>query len=105
MQDEHKTKVIFRKVPANYSGSESEVIALFPEIPGDMSPFSCLSYVHYGQHGAAMVSGHGWKLATKAEYADLKAELEAIGYNLDVKFRGCPAYFNARLKEIRKNYA
>ena len=33
MKDPHKTVVIFRKVPGNYSGAGEEIIALFPEIP------------------------------------------------------------------------
>lgn len=100
MQDQHKTVVIFRKVPANYCSADEEVIALFPEIPATMNPNECQSYVHYGQHGAAMASGHNWKLATPEEYAPLKKELESIGYNLDIRKRSCPAYFQRRLKEI-----
>lgn len=95
-----KTKVIFRKVPANYCTAKPEVIALFPEIPATRNPNDCQSYVHYGQHGAAMASGHGWPLATPDEYADLKRELESIGYDLDVKTRSCPSYYKTRNKAL-----
>jgi len=101
MKDQHKTVVIFRKVPANYSGAGEEIIALFPEIPGTLDPRECLSYVHYGQHGSAMASGHNWKLATPEEYEPLRRELEGIGYNLDIRKRSCPAYFQRRLKELQ----
>ena len=47
-QDQHKTKVIFRKL------KDGDIIALFPELPGDMNPYhTCESYMHVGQHGAA----------------------------------------------------
>jgi hypothetical protein len=101
MKDQHKTVVIFRKVPANYSSAYPEIIALFPEIPATNNPRECLSYVHYGQHGAAMASGHNWKAATPEEYAPLKKELEIIGYNLDVRNRSCPAYFQRRLQALK----
>jgi hypothetical protein len=96
-----KTKVIFRKVPANYSEAGASILALFPEIPGDMSPATCLSYAHHGQHGAAMASGHGWPLATPEECASLARELVAIGYVLDVRTRSCPAYYRTRLAALR----
>lgn len=87
-----ETVVVFRKVPGNYCSHEPEVIALFPCVPGNMDARTCLSYVHCGQHSAAMASGHNWPLATPEEYAPLKAELESIGYVLSVKAQSCPAY-------------
>lgn len=89
-------------MPANYCGTKPEVIALFPEIPATRNPNECQSYVHYGQHGAAMARGHGWPLAKPEEYATLKRELESIGYSLDVKTRSCPAYAKTR-REALKN--
>lgn len=78
-----KTRVIFRKF-------EGEVIALFPELPGDSNPYAaCLSYQHIGQHSAACVNltAEYTTPATPAEYADLKKELESLGYILQVAFR------------------
>ena len=91
-----KTIVIFRMASANYSGATPEVIALLPALAATRNPGECLSYCHYGQHGAATASGHGWKLATPEEYAPLARELESLGYELDIKTRSCPAYARAR---------
>ena len=80
IQDTYKTKVVFRKFP------DGEIIALFPELHNYMESWLIESYIHIGQHGAAsyhVVSET--KLATPNEYADLKDELESIGYNLDVR--------------------
>ena len=78
-QDIHKTKVVFRKFP------DGEVIALFYEEEFS-HPGNFTSYMHVGQHGQADVTTV-WitKLATPEEYADLKEELESIGYNLDIR--------------------
>lgn len=76
-QDTHKTKVVFRK----FLGSD--IIAMFPEL---YTAGGIMSYMHIGQHGQADVTTV-WitKLATPEEYADLKEELESIGYNLDIR--------------------
>ena len=73
-----KTQVIFRIW-------RKEVIALFPYEIADMKG-NCLSYQHIGQHGAANYSAivYESRPATPAEYADLKAELEKLGYQLEV---------------------
>lgn len=46
-----------------------------------------LSYMHIGQHGDADYQGvvSSTKLAKPEEYADLKKELESIGYDLLVR--------------------
>jgi|694.fasta_scaffold30353_9 hypothetical protein len=74
-----KTKVVFRK-------SKDEVLALFPEIPATVTGHDCMCYAHVGQHGSASpyIHRHGYRLATPEEYAPLKRELEAIGYDLHV---------------------
>ena len=95
-----KTKVIFRMAAGNYSGATPEVIALFPEVAATRNPSECLSYCHYGQHGAAVASGHGWRLATPEEYAPLAAELARIGYELEIKTRSCPAYARTRRESL-----
>jgi hypothetical protein len=79
---EEKTKVVFRK------WSNGDVIALFPEVPSDILGHYCMSYMHVGQHGdASPMIVHDTKLAKPEEYAELKAELERIGYILDVRSR------------------
>lgn len=71
-------RVIFRIWP------NGDVIALFPDIETGL--FSCNSYEHVGQHGAADYRHvvERTKQATIAEYADLAVELTRIGYNLRV---------------------
>lgn len=76
-----KTKVIFRKFP------DGEVIALFPELPGDNSVLNCLNYMHNGQHGSGKATLEGTKPVDKDWNGTLKHELTAIGYNLTVVSR------------------
>lgn len=75
-------KVIFRIFP------DSEVIALFPEIPESCDGWHCMSYMHVGQHsGASPFLVNTTKPAKPEQYASLKRELEAIGYTLTVQRR------------------
>lgn len=86
---QEKTKVIFRKFP------DDEVIALFPELPGDNSVLNCLNYMHNGQHGSGKATLDGTKRAfpmfyndkEEKEFIPLYKELTAIGYNLTVVSR------------------
>ncbi len=77
----NKTKVIFR-----FWKISNEVIAIFPEEPGNTNPMTCSSYEHIGQHGACNPYGiiQESRLATPEEYKDLKEELESIGYDLTI---------------------
>lgn len=73
------TIVVFRKF------RNDEVIALFPHPAGG----ACISYQHIGQHGEA---NYATCIAITEptvphEYAELKAELENIGYVLEVRQR------------------
>lgn len=71
-------RVIFRTWP------KGDVIALFPDIEAGL--FSCSSYMHVGQHGAAdyRYVVQQTRPAKVSEYADLVTELREIGYNLNV---------------------
>lgn len=91
-----KTKVIFRKWPKKEGG---DVIALFPLEIADNSGVFCSSYERVGQHSGADCRGviNRTKPAKPSEYADLKVELERIGYELEI-IKRCPA--NAY--EVRK---
>lgn len=75
--------VIFRKFP------DGGIIALFPyKAAVCLDAWPCQSYMHVGQHGAAdprIVADT--QPAQPQEYAALKAELEQIGYRLDVRQR------------------
>ena len=74
------TKVVFR-----WGDDWAAVIALFPEEVAD-SNGHCGSYMHIGQHGPADYEYvmSITKPATLEEYQELKAELEDIGYRLEV---------------------
>jgi hypothetical protein len=82
-KDTEQTVVIFRKWNKSFDNGQS-IIALFPYINGSMN--YVMSYEHIDQHGDAdyhyVVSNS--KLAKPEEYADLKKELEDIGYNLKI---------------------
>lgn len=80
------TPVLFR-VERNGPGRGS-VTAVFPTIPADASGHLMCCYAQVGQHSGCSWS---WYLktrpATPEEYAPLAAELEAIGYRLQVARR------------------
>jgi hypothetical protein len=84
-EDKKPVRVIFRKWLR--VGCEGCIIAFFPDIEASRGYMQ--SYEHIGQHGGAAYRGllGETKLATPEEYADLKAELEGIGYNLKVSKR------------------
>lgn len=64
---------------------QDEVIALFPYEIADYLG-SCCSYMHVGQHSSAFYNHvmSRSRPATELEYADLKTELENIGYKLKI---------------------
>lgn len=74
------TPVIFRKFP------DGDVVAMFPTEPGSaQNPFTCSSYMHARQHSAIDIGlGKRIPLASRAEFAPLKKELEGLGYKLKV---------------------
>lgn len=78
-KDKEQTLTVFRKDP------DGEVFALFPELEG--SPGFSMSYQHIGQHGSAdyRLCIRRSEPAIPEEYADLKEELESIGYNLKIR--------------------
>ena len=96
-KDQHKTKVIFRKF------SDGDIIALFPELPGNNNPYeTCESYMHVGQHGAASVDlTDVTTLAKPEEYASLLSELESIGYNVQVAYKFTQKDLQKRIKATK----
>ncbi len=86
------TKVVFRKWP------DGSILALFPEVPAVSLAGTCSSYEHVGQHGGAHYQScmQRTKPATAPEYADLKAELEKLGYCLQVVKRATQRDHNNR---------
>lgn len=92
-----KVKVIFRKFP------DGEIIALFPELPGDMKVGHCLSYLHNGQHGCADTSiYYNTKSCHVQQYYDLMMELLRIGYSLQIVSRFSYQMDQKRIAEIRQ---
>ncbi len=81
---------------------KDDVIAIFPEIPGDSSPHNCLSYQHIGQHGTCDPAYiiRDSKPATVQQYQGLKTELESMGYALHVVSRQSAQAFEVRKKAL-----
>ena len=78
------TKVIFRKE------KNGEVLAVFPEFPGDNNPYrTCACYSHIGQHGAMALDyiKSTSELKYRMDYQDLYDELVSVGYDLEVVTR------------------
>jgi hypothetical protein len=95
VKDKEKTKVIFRVF------EDGEVIAIFPEELGNFCLWTCESYMHVGQHGACEPEEviNKTRLAKPEEYESLKAELENIGYNLDIKKRYSNDSYKVRIEK------
>lgn len=94
------TPVIFRTWP---KGPRSAVIALFPFDAGTVGqPWTCSSYEHVGQHGAADPTAvvRSTRPATRAEIAPLAAELRSIGYRLRVLRRIPSNAYAERRKQL-----
>jgi hypothetical protein len=84
MEDKYFTRCIFKMTPSHMG--EKEVVAFLVDVPAN--PYSIMSYMHVGQHGEATREFfYDCKLATPDEYADLKSELQSIGYRLIIRKR------------------
>lgn len=80
--DTYKTRVCFRAFP------DGDIIALFPDEITDCIRHFCTSYQHIGQHSDASYDLiHSLRHADPTEYAELYAELTAIGYDLEIDDR------------------
>lgn len=98
-----KVDIIFRvDTSKDFKGT---VFALFPH---DCDSFDggVTTYQHLGQHS---VADYNYciatsKLATPEQYADLKAEMESIGYEINVVKRQNRDKFLKSYYEVRKNY-
>jgi len=78
-QDTYTTDVIFRKE------KDKTIVAIFPySIYNQKGLVDC--YAHLGQHSGCDYNHmvNTTKLATPVEYADLKKELEGVGYKFRV---------------------
>jgi len=91
------TKVIFRKF------SNGEIIALFPELPGNNNPSTCLNYMHIGQHGSGLADLSNTQRCTKLESHNLYMELVlAVGYSLHVISRISAKMHQKRIAALQK---
>jgi len=93
---EPKTRVIFRVF------ADGEVIALFPHIKENNGMIG--SYMHVGQHSPADPAiVNDTKPATPEQYGELFAELQSIGYNLEVgkKVSKCPMSYQDKKAAAR----
>lgn len=82
-KDIHTTDIIFRV--DNSKDFKGTIYALFPHEVADHN--GCVtSYQHVGQHSSADYNHciRTSKLANAKEYADLKKEMESIGYNINI---------------------
>lgn len=81
--EEKLTDVIFL-LDIGANNDTPTVYAFFPK-EVYLPPKKYLSYAHIGQHGGcSIVYARKCKKATPEQYADLKNELESIGYNLNI---------------------
>jgi hypothetical protein len=78
-----------------------EVTAVFPTLPASRDGHEVTVYARTGQHSGG---SRGWyqqtRAATPAEYANLKSELESLGYRVDVKKRWTPTHDLTRQAEL-----
>jgi hypothetical protein len=83
-----------------------EVVAVMPGIAGTVGRPDCAAcYVHMGQHGSCSIDGIvGTHVdAGRNEYADLKDELERIGYEVyvvSIDRIGCADYADERRRQL-----
>ena len=82
-------KVIIRRW--KYHGPKS-LIAIFPEVPGTLDPYTCESYEPIGQHASCdpLLVIRNTEALTDSEMTPLLKELCRIGYKLTV-LRRLPA--------------
>jgi len=85
--------VVFRRWRDN-----GTVIALFPELPSDLSGFYCDAYEHVGQHGGADYHGVVQRTipCSSNDAAELAAELRTIGYHLKPMRRASRVHHETR---------
>jgi hypothetical protein len=96
-----ETPVVFRVYKS--APFKGDVIAIFPDQSGDMSPYTCGCYEHVGQHGACdpLTILAETRLAKPDEYANLKAELESRPYQYNLRILS--RINNSHYQQIRRN--
>jgi hypothetical protein len=99
-KDTYKTDVVFRC--DKHGDFKGVVFALFPHEVSTPDG-SVTFYTHVGQHGSADYRGciSKSRMATEQEYADLKKEMESIGYDLNIVKKQNYDKFLADYKRVR----
>ena len=98
--NKEKTKVIFRQFKIG-----CEIIALFPEIVGDITGYFCMSYIRVGQHGAAnpnIINDTKPANIEDGAVKNLIKELTELGYNLEIIKRFRYTHQQTRMASITK---
>ncbi len=95
------TPTVFRR----WRDDPQDIVALFPTIPGTNDPDTCMAYARVGQHSSADYRSviRGTIPATPTEYAELRKELERIGYNVVPFHRAFPSHHDERRKAVRRS--
>lgn len=84
-KDTNKTKVVF--LMELEDEFKDQIFAFFPKMYYNKEIYKTTftSYTHIGQHSACHIDyAKSCKLATPEQYKDLAAELESLGYNLEI---------------------
>ena len=102
-QDKEKTVTIIRKWGNDY-------IAIFPYELGNHTPYTCQSYMTIGQHSSCDPQGiirHSQHTNNddSARLRDFIAELESIGYNLDIRKSIPSNSLENRRKKLKEYYS
>lgn len=92
--------VLFRR---GVHKDNTDVFALFPQLPADAGGKYCTCYQHVGGHGSADYHGcmGSSRPARDDEFADLLRELRRIGYNLIIRTRATAQMHNVRCAEAK----
>jgi len=96
--DEHVTPVIFK-----LDHDEKRPFAAFPQTPGTLDPYTMTAYVTVGGHVTASAEYVArCKPASPEQYAPLLAELQRIGYRLQIRRRATSYDLAKRRAEIAR---
>jgi len=96
--EHERTKVIFRQFKIG-----CEIIALFPEIPGDITGNLCMSYMKCGQHAATSPNIVEDTKPVNFEDGAVKSlieELIELGYNLEIIKRFRYSHQQTRIENL-----
>ena len=99
MQTKEKTRVIFRQFETG------EIIALFPSEVGTLDVSTCMSYMHFGQHGSADLYGIIGSTVQPISWTPVKqliSELTGLGYNLVICKRTSRKDFETRVNKLKR---